>query len=181
MRRRARHIGILAFLVGLILGACAPDTGGGSTGGELGLEEFLALDEDAAMRAYADCLRSKGWATELDPDGAAGTDVPEEQYAEYDRAALQCQQELLDAGLTLDPSRPLSEELVRHFYDEALAYHLCLEERGYPTTDAPSWEVYRASFGAEGWFWAPDSAVFEAARAADSVDVLIQAREECSP
>ena len=140
----------------------------------------MDLDETAINRAYADCLRSKGWAAVIQDDGGVLTEHSDDQLPAYELASLECQDEIVAAGLVPHPDRRSSEELIRYFYNEAIAYHGCLERLGYPTADPPTWETYLATFGSESERWVANQAVYDAAVLTGNMRLLEDASRDCA-
>lgn len=182
---KGRRVAAIVALT-VVVAACGTgdlaDTGSTNASDTLTLEELLAVDPVAIHRAFAECLRAKGWSATIDEtSGAVVSEVAEGQEPAYDRAAQECQQASVEAGLTPDPDRPVAEDVVRYFYERDLAYHDCLASHGYPVTDPPSWDRYLAMSADVGEFWAPNQLVFEAAMASGSTELLQDAARDCPP
>lgn len=126
------------------MAACA----GGSASPEASTTTFEPIgpedlaDPEVSSRAFAECMTRKGFKATVLENGDVWTDFPNEQREAELAAATQCQEELVAAGITPDPRRPPSEELLRLEYERELVIVECLAANDYPVSDPPSWDAY---------------------------------------
>lgn len=167
------------MLLVVVAAACVSAEPADETAVELTRDEFLAHDEMAYMVAYADCMDTKGWPGELQPDGGLLLRIPEEQEQQHDVASLECQDELIIAGIGRDPRRPPAQDLLDHFYSQALTMHECLDSKGFPTSDPPTPEAFHDMFG-RSEHWDPWAEVVLTDRASGTTELAEVAQALCS-
>lgn len=93
----------------------------------------VPTSEADATIALRDCLSEKGWDAQIEQGGVV-VDFPEEQ-----RGALQTDTDACNE--VLDPTKLMSDEDRREFYDLQVETANCLAENGSPV-EIPSWAVF---------------------------------------
>ncbi|MFQ5523651.1 MAG: hypothetical protein ACE5F5_08740 [Acidimicrobiia bacterium] len=126
----------LAACVG---GSASPDAST-TTLEPIGLEDLA--DPEVSSRAFAECMTRRGFKATVLENGDVWIDHPNEQREAVRKASDECDQELVAAGITPDPRRPPSEELLRLDYEREVAIVECLAANDYPVSEPPSWDAY---------------------------------------
>lgn len=97
--------------------------------------------------ARAECLISKGWASEVEPENASiATLVPpgmEQDFAQDDADCLE--------AVGLDVGRDLTVDEFSTLYDQYTDLANCLEGLGYPASAIPSEQSFTDSYFVDPW------------------------------
>lgn len=102
------------------------------------------------------CVESGGFAVELDLlAGSIKANPGYDQMERFRKVLGTCEEAAFESGLVARYSEQTPEEL-ELWYEAFLIAQECLEERGYPTSDPPSLDVYVESGGAA---WHPYDAL----------------------
>jgi hypothetical protein len=98
---------------------------------------------DEFFPRVAECLREQGWAATAGADGTIfikADFTSQENRDAVEKARIECERAIDPSYLEVPP--PLNDEQLHSMYDYDLAQAACLEERGYPHIDVPSFERY---------------------------------------
>lgn len=109
---------------------------------------YVTPDEWAP--AIAECMTAAGFEVRAHPDGGIGAELPPAGQEEAQAVAnYTCMLQY-----PFDPiyTQPLNGEQQRYVYDY-FVYELlpCLEGRGYPIDDPPTWQVFEETFTSSQW------------------------------
>lgn len=153
-RLSPRTLAAVVVLIGLLLVGCESSGGDASPGPS----DSETPAPDAAQVALKECLEREGFVATIEPNGSLRVESPSASVTPAE-AIEACNRELQATGLVPGAGDGESVEQLTERYEFMLGVRACMIEKGYPTLEPPSLEVFIEDEGG----WHPYTAVFGAA------------------
>lgn len=101
-------------------------------------------------RARAACLERSGWNVSVGDDAAITADLTPGTESDYRRDDDDCLKQL-----GIDPEAPPTSAQLRDAYDDSLKGAECLQNGGWATSPAPTFETFADTYDTAPWYpWA---------------------------